>query len=382
MQIQLPLEPTSPTGKPFQLTNLQLEAIQKGQALLDSGRPGVYKIAGLAGTGKTTIMREIVQGRNVKVAAFMGKAAAVLRKKGVSNAQTLHRTMYFWDDRREVFVKKEANEIGCIGLAIDEGSTVGLDLWQDALSYQMPIIVIGDHGQLEPVGDDARLMEKPDIVLEEIHRYEGSIAWYALQIRNGLVPRVGCIENTDECSVLPKSQFMPDLQAAFSSNGRETTVLCGFNRTRVATNAAIRKIRGFWQLPMYEGERLIALQNSRQLGTFNGQTLEVLKILKESVHPKYGHYGVATVRFDDGRINNALKLWYGHLGKEKQIDWRRTPQDMAIVDYGYCCTVHKFQGSEDRRILYIDEQCDLWSPVRHRYTGVTRASEGLSHYVD
>lgn len=361
----------------MEYTSEQLEAIDKGRALIDRGKPGLYRIGGYAGTGKTTVMREIIVDRDVHIASSYGKAVGVLWKKGVTTATTIHRMMYRWDDDREEFFKLD--RLNCRAVAIDEGGTVGSDIWCDLQSYNLPVVVMGDPAQLEPVGDDAHLMDKPDILLSKIHRYQGSIAWYAEKIRQGEIPTVGCIQNTDECSVLHERQFMDDLRAV--TDWKNTTVICGFNRTRVAVNKQIRALMKRTRA-IEVGDRLIALSNSQKLGTFNGQTMEVLTHGGDGRHPRYGQYSVATVRFDDGRIKHDLKLWHEHLGLERPIDWRKHPKDMAVVDYGNCCTVHKFQGSEDDNILYLDEHCELWSHQRARYTGVTRAAKSLKHYVD
>ena len=56
-------------------------------------------ISGYAGTGKSTLVRFIIQALDVdedKVAycSFTGKAAEVLRRKGNKNSMTLHRLLY------------------------------------------------------------------------------------------------------------------------------------------------------------------------------------------------------------------------------------------------------------------------------------------------
>ena len=56
-------------------------------------------IAGYAGSGKSTLVRFIIEALNVSegdvcYSAFTGKATEVLRKKGNKNVQTLHRLLY------------------------------------------------------------------------------------------------------------------------------------------------------------------------------------------------------------------------------------------------------------------------------------------------
>ena len=76
----------------------------------------------------------------------------------------------------------------------------------DLLTFGLPIIAVGDHGQLEPITDEKEevvlrskdgkrervppfnLMANPDITLETIHRNAGEIAWFAEHVRKGRDP--------------------------------------------------------------------------------------------------------------------------------------------------------------------------------------------------
>ena len=68
-------------------------AIKTVQAWLrDPKAPQVFRLFGYAGTGKTTLAKHLaadVSG-SVVFAAFTGKAALMLRKKGCAGASTIH----------------------------------------------------------------------------------------------------------------------------------------------------------------------------------------------------------------------------------------------------------------------------------------------------
>ena len=113
-------------------------------------------------------------------------------------------------------------------------------LKDDLESFGTKILYVGDHGQLEPVGDDPGLMSDPEIRLEQIHRQaaQSAIVRFAHHMREGSPPTTfrvpqGVMRNVHLCRGLP-----PDL-------ARHDVVLCGFNRVRVAVNRKIRKARGF-----------------------------------------------------------------------------------------------------------------------------------------
>ncbi|MFN9959486.1 MAG: hypothetical protein ACK55I_40875, partial [bacterium] len=65
---------------------------------------------------------------------------------------------------------------------------VGKTIYEDLRSFGKPLIFVGDHGQLEPIGDDFNLMREPDYRLETIHRNAGEIAHFAEYVRQGYRP--------------------------------------------------------------------------------------------------------------------------------------------------------------------------------------------------
>ena len=56
-------------------------------------------------------------------------------------------------------------------IVVDEASMVTKDIWNDLLSYGVPVLAVGDHGQL-PIESSFNLMERPVLKLEEIFRQE------------------------------------------------------------------------------------------------------------------------------------------------------------------------------------------------------------------
>src|SRR3979411_1592489 len=60
------------------------------------GAPQLFRLFGYAGTGKTTLARYLAEDIEGKVAfaAFTGKAALVMRRKGCEGASTIHSMIY------------------------------------------------------------------------------------------------------------------------------------------------------------------------------------------------------------------------------------------------------------------------------------------------
>ena len=168
------------------LTNQQQQVLGSIKEFLDSNN-SVFILKGYAGTGKTTMIREIigeVRKREKKplLMAPTGRAARVLESKNSFVANTIHRCIYELDtietkegsdDIRFIFplkdVEDEAKDHICI---VDESSMIGTrevqnelfefgtgSLLNDLLTFVAPnrggkIIFVGDPMQLPPVGDN------------------------------------------------------------------------------------------------------------------------------------------------------------------------------------------------------------------------------------
>ena len=143
-----------------------------------SGGAQVFRLFGYAGTGKTTLARRIaddVEG-SVVFGAFTGKAASVMRQKGCADAATIHSLIYRTKETEEGGPAFSLNRAGPAAKAdlivIDECSMVDSDLGHDLLSFDKPVLVLGDPAQLPPVRGGGFFTEgtPPDVMLTEVHR--------------------------------------------------------------------------------------------------------------------------------------------------------------------------------------------------------------------
>jgi exodeoxyribonuclease-5 len=267
-----------------------------------------FYLAGYAGTGKTTLARHFAEsvGGEVKFGAFTGKAASVLRKKGCPGATTIHSLIYkpvgnsngkkiaeletlieqmatlpedkqdqallrSWGQELQALKAKssamfEVNEDAEITEAdlviLDECSMIDQRMGADLQKFGVPILYLGDPGQLPPVGGKGLLTDKrPDFVLEEIHRQarDSAIIWAAHEIRHGRKIGLGSFGN-GEVEVLRKAEF--DWELAIAAD----QILCGMNGTRRKLNKAARNKLGRNKLYPVEGDKLICLQNDHEEG--------------------------------------------------------------------------------------------------------------------
>ena len=114
-------------------------------------------ISGYAGTGKSTLVRSIIDALEVdedKVCycAFTGKAAEVLRKKGNKNVCTLHKLLYEHIPKPTGgFFRKPKLFIDYKIIVVDEVSMAPKSLMKMLFSHNVCIICLGDPFQLPPI---------------------------------------------------------------------------------------------------------------------------------------------------------------------------------------------------------------------------------------
>ena len=181
-----------------------------------NGTPQVFRLFGYAGTGKTTLARHIAEGVDgeVKFAAFTGKAALVMRNKGCDGASTIHSLIYraresgaeqpsfeLWDDA-------PASKAELI--VIDECSMVDAEMARDLLSFDCPLLVLGDPAQLPPIAGAGFFTDaEPDAMLTEVHRQaqDDPIVRLSMAVREGEPIEIGRYGDTE---VVSRGNLDPD----------------------------------------------------------------------------------------------------------------------------------------------------------------------------
>lgn len=321
-------------------------------------------VGGYAGTGKTTIISKLLhEVENVAVAALAGKAAQVLRQKGVP-ATTIHYLIYTPEEQADgsvIFRKKKTLDFVRF-VIIDEASMVNYELMNDLLSFNLPVLFVGDHGQLEPIGDNPNLMANPTLRLEKIHRQaaDNPILRCAHNFRENC-PVLYQDDNKGRLSVRRRPEFWTSIDAKHQ-------IICGYNATRHKVNRIVREQLGR-KGTVVEGERIIVLKNNAEAGVFNGQQLTVVEVRRKS--PR----SVRLYVQDDEDRSFEITVMVEQFGRELIKDHR--DRSTILADYAYCITCHKSQGSEYPSVLVLDELASSWDPRRWRYTAATRAKEQL-----
>ena len=363
----------------------------------------IIQLDEFAGTGKTYLIWEILKDLHLNLnqvmpMAYTGAASLVLRKRGFSNACTLHSGLYELVEvpdfgnidsqfgmpkKKLVFQKKEFLPPDIKLFLIDEASMVPKSMVEDITSFGIPIIAVGDLNQLPPVGEPSGFLIDGKIYhLTEIMRqaendpivYLSSRARMGFPIKNGYFGNVLVINNDE---MLPAMYAYSDI------------ALCCTNRTRDTINQTVRHLAGFYsELPRI-GERLICRRNNwnkcneDNISLVNGligTTLSQTDVLDPLDKHKFN------VDFlPDGSIIPFSRLKANYEYFVSNYEHRNAMKNMRVnydigefFEYAYAITVHLSQGNEFNKGMYIESfvsrpqmQCQL------NYTAITRFKQSM-----
>lgn len=354
--------------------------------LKSSTSPQVYRLFGYAGTGKTTLAKELaaeVKGL-VLYATFTGKASLVLRQKGCEGASTIHSLIYKAEVNERTgeatFVLNHESDLADAKLLIvDEVSMVGEALARDLLSFGVRILVLGDPAQLPPVKDEGFFINSaPDTMLTEVHRQarDNPIIRMSMEIREGR--QLDCGSYGDSRVIRCSDIAQEDLRQLVLESDQ---LLCGINRTRTAYNRRIRQLKGLhgqaetWHPAV--GDKLICLRNKREKQIFNGAMFNA-----EKIGDKFRCFDIECRSLDEDRDLLTLEVAEEFFkGTEHKIDWRERRKYDELT-FGWAITCHKSQGSQWDDVIIFDESGSF---REHRsnwlYTAVTRAAERVTVIV-
>ncbi|MDH5742065.1 MAG: ATP-dependent RecD-like DNA helicase [Candidatus Aminicenantes bacterium] len=357
-------------------------------AVKESFQKKILVITGGPGTGKTTIVKAVVDifhkwGQKVLLAAPTGRAAKRLSEATGKHAKTIHRTLEF-NPKAGTFRRGEKHQLVGDALIIDEFSMVDLPLMYyllKAVPEWMRLILVGDKDQLPSVGPGCLLRdiiesERVEVVtLKEIFRQEmdSLIVQNAHRINQGkslIYPPKGSTE-ADFFFVHQEND-----QKAFSTIMK----LCGFS---VPRKLGVKALSPHIQVisPMYRG--VVGVDNlNTELQSRLNKYSEGLKL------------GTREIRIHDKvmqiKNNYEKEIFNGDIGVVADIDKREyrlyVDFDGRIIKYdreemneltlAYAISVHKSQGSEYQAVVmplmtqhFIMLQRNLF------YTALTRAKK-------
>lgn len=278
-------------------------------------------------------------------------------------------------------------------IVVDEASMVDDYMLSDLRRFGVPILAVGDHGQLPPVKGSGDLMQNPHLRLEKIHRQaEGNpIIALSRHVRQG--GRLGTFKCADDRVAMRWRRDVDTVIGRVFAKADALLplgILCWTNKMRIVLNGRVRLARGIRGTPR-AGEIVICLRNYRSEvpAIYNGM---------RGVLTRDGEVGSrpwildTEVEFpDEGLDARSRQLCAAQFNRERTfagleefhergIRIRKQPEAGLLFDFGYCLTVHKSQGSQfEHAVVFADRpENGAEETARFYYTAVTRASERLT----
>ncbi len=386
----------------MQLTAKQEQGLKIAVERYRDGEPWTC-IAGYAGTGKSTLVKFIVAALNldpedVCYIAYTGKAAKVLKEKGCPNAKTAHRLLYQSYPKNDgTFVHKPRRPLPPYKLiVVDEISMLPEDIWFLLLSHNIPVIALGDPGQLPPIGNDNGVLQHPHIFLDEIMRQaqESEIIRLTMDIRDGKSLQ---LFKGNEVQVIDRRDVVQGMYTWADQ------IIVGKNATRHDTNALMRQyLHGVTDPKPIEGDKVICLRNDWDSSNEAGDVL-VNGMIGYISNINYTDTSMlkpmmrADFRPDDYTIEDGIDAHNDIYFRGLSLDYKKLTTGEPTInknnfkmfkrmpnlwlpkefDYGYCITCHKAQGSEYDKVLVFEEYLRGSDHARWLYTAATRAKEKL-----
>jgi exodeoxyribonuclease-5 len=237
----------------------------------------------------------------------------------------------------------------------------------DLMSFGVPILVLGDPGQLPPVGSPGFFTKgEPDFMLTEVHRQakESGVLRLATMVREGQIPD-WC--DFGDAEVIRKSTLDPISVPHYDQ------ILVGRNKTRTATNIRMRELLGRTSDLPQAKDRLVCLRNNHDMGLLNGEIYQAVTDADSLCSDTLTMH----VESDDGDVF-PVEAWKAPFRGEALEKWDHS-NDVQEFDYGYTLTVHKAQGSQWPSVILFDQSATFRKDaVKWLYTGITRASERVT----
>lgn len=329
-------------------------------------------IAGGAGTGKTTIIKQIIESLPrgyVYLAAPTGKAAARMKECTGYFAETIHRLIGLSEDG-PTFSGKDLSGKAVI---IDEASMIDSFLMARLIEAKpQRMIMIGDEAQLPPVGagspfhDLLKLFPEQTTRLTHCYRSTSSVHFAAQRIRSGIIPdnsetggeKFQFVQMSAELAQreiikqFETGKLDPSRDIVLASMYREENDPVGINSLNKAIMDVVNShVSGQkWKV----GDRVLNCKNFGDKDWWNGDM------------------GTIT---DVDSAGKSVEIHPDRMREDGNL-YITNPEMLGELKHAWALSVHKAQGSQWEKVVFVAPQSHTFMLSRPMiYTAVTRAKK-------
>jgi len=354
------------------------------QAIMNALQYRLSVITGGAGTGKTFMVRNMVElaecsGLTVILTAPTGKAAKRLEEMVGGKARTLHQLMaYNGSQFRGGMIDADI-------VIVDEFSMVTSELAWELLRRidfrRTTVVIVGDHHQLPPIGagnvlrDLVNSRAVPITLLDQVMRQAGALRDYSMELLNGRVV-TDCVEgcwyvlqslpDAEAVKVLMRRimlEWLGNMGFDPICDAQIITPVHGKELGTVEVNRDTQRIvqREFYNVtvPEWRGDRPCFLKHDKVIQTRNNYDTGVMNGTIGYVEDT-GKDGTLSVDFEGTGI----------------VEIKPDTEDRDDLQLAYAISMHKAQGSEFPCVIPIIHQSHSYAHDRNLlYMSVTRARQ-------
>ena len=343
-------------------------------------------ISGPAGSGKTTLIKELIHQLNLVeipylVVSFTGKAIVRVKQvTGTTRAMTMHMAI-----RREIPGSFRH-------LIIDETSMVTTNLFYKFIERHQQdykITLIGDNNQLPPIEWGflfSQLLDKvPTIVLKENHRNIEGIKQNTDQL---IEDSTVVFQNNKEFNIqFSNIDYIYDIVQQLHQDGAskdQIKVICPINKSLPELNETLSQYFNGDNETVFDtkkkkwtvGDRLMMLKNHYDAGIMNGEEGLVLSVNTEEIEVLFDYhlephkFSLEAKNYTEDVEDEIDPTWY---------DMEKIKLDTGILKLSFAITIHKSQGSEwDHVIVYMPSNyIEGFYSKNLIYTALTRGKKSI-----
>lgn len=381
-------------------------ASSQREAIVGAFENGIEIITGGPGTGKTTIIKSIIEiyennGMKVLLGAPTGRAAKRMTESTGREAKTIHRLLEMGvsEDENSYYGKGESEPLEADVIIIDEASMIDIMLMHSllkAIKLGTRLIIVGDVDQLPSVGAGNVLKDLIEsnfikvVRLKDIFRQgeESLIVTNAHKINNGEMPYINrrdgdfFFENKEDVDLILSTiidlinRRLPNFKKSWDKY-RDIQIL-------TPTRKGILGVQNL-------NNKLQEVLNPKSPSKREKELKEVVFREGDKVMQTKNNYSLKWTRIGGSGENEGVGVFNGDMGfiqsineEEKTItivfdDERKVIYDYIYLDeleLAYAITIHKSQGSEFKVII---TPAFMGSPLLMNknllYTAITRAKE-------